>query len=120
MAELRDGERSGDRRPADGDLGADETAQEKFYTDWGFGMKYMVIEHFRDHDPLPVYRRFRDRGRMAPEGPKYLSSWVDETAGRADRVSSSSTGVRVARRVTSAGSLTSMVSEPPLSDPSAR
>jgi Protein of unknown function (DUF3303) len=41
-------------------------------------MKYMVIEHFRNRDPLPVYRRFRDRGRMAPEGLQYLSSWVDE------------------------------------------
>jgi hypothetical protein len=41
-------------------------------------MKYMVIEHFRNRDPLPVYRRFRDRGRMAPEGLQYVSSWVDE------------------------------------------
>jgi len=38
----------------------------------------MVIEHFKDRDPIPVYRRFRDRGRLAPEGLKYLSSWVDE------------------------------------------
>jgi hypothetical protein len=41
-------------------------------------MKYMVIERFRNRDPLPVYRRFRDRGRMAPEGVQYLSSWVDD------------------------------------------
>jgi Protein of unknown function (DUF3303) len=41
-------------------------------------MKYMVVEHFRNRDPLPVYRRFRDRGRMAPEGVQYLSSWVDD------------------------------------------
>jgi len=41
-------------------------------------MKYMVVEHFRNGDPLPVNRRFRDRGRMAPEGLQYLSSWVDE------------------------------------------
>jgi Protein of unknown function (DUF3303) len=41
-------------------------------------MKYMVVEYFRNGDPLPVYRRFRDRGRMAPEGLQYLSSWVDE------------------------------------------
>jgi hypothetical protein len=25
-----------------------------------------------------VYRRFRDRGRLAPEGLTYVSSWVDE------------------------------------------
>jgi hypothetical protein len=41
-------------------------------------MLYMVIEHFTNKDPLPVYRRFRDRGRLAPEGLLYVSSWVDE------------------------------------------
>jgi hypothetical protein len=25
-----------------------------------------------------VYRRFRDRGRLAPEGLVYVSSWVDD------------------------------------------
>jgi hypothetical protein len=41
-------------------------------------MLYMVIEHFKNQDPVPVYRRFRDRGRMVPEGLVYLSSWVDQ------------------------------------------
>jgi len=39
-------------------------------------MQYMIVEHFRDGDPLPVYRRFRDQGRMAPEGLRYVTSWV--------------------------------------------
>ena len=39
---------------------------------------YMIIEHFMNQDPVPVYRRFRDRGRLAPEGLRYVSSWVDE------------------------------------------
>ena len=39
---------------------------------------YMVVEHFKDGDPVPVYRRFRDRGRLAPDGLHYVSSWVDE------------------------------------------
>jgi hypothetical protein len=39
-------------------------------------MLYMIIEHFRDGDARPVYRRFRDRGRLAPEGLHYISSWV--------------------------------------------
>ena len=39
-------------------------------------MLYMIIEHFRDGDPLPVYRRFRDQGRLAPDGLRYISSWV--------------------------------------------
>jgi hypothetical protein len=41
-------------------------------------MLYMIIEHFRGGDPVPVYRRFRDRGRMAPDGLRYVSSWVSE------------------------------------------
>jgi hypothetical protein len=38
----------------------------------------MIVERFRDRDPVPVYLRFRERGRMAPEGLLYVSSWVDE------------------------------------------
>ncbi|MCC5644647.1 DUF3303 domain-containing protein [Nostoc sp. CHAB 5824] len=41
-------------------------------------MLYMIVEHFKNEDPLPVYRRFRDQGRLAPEGLMYVSSWVDE------------------------------------------
>ena len=38
---------------------------------------YMVVEHFKNKDAVPVYRRFRDRGRMMPVGLIYVSSWVD-------------------------------------------
>jgi hypothetical protein len=38
---------------------------------------YMIVEHFKDKDAVPVYRRFRDHGRLAPEGLVYISSWVD-------------------------------------------
>jgi len=38
----------------------------------------MIIEHFKNRNPVPVYRRFRDHGRLAPEGLQYVSSWVDE------------------------------------------
>jgi hypothetical protein len=31
-------------------------------------MQFVIVERFRDGDPVPVYRRFRDRGRLAPEG----------------------------------------------------
>jgi hypothetical protein len=41
-------------------------------------MLYVVIEHFRGGDPLPVYRRFREKGRQAPEGLRYVASWVTE------------------------------------------
>ncbi len=43
---------------------------------------YMVVEHFRNGDALPVYRRFRERRRLAPDGLVYVSSWVDETLAR--------------------------------------
>jgi hypothetical protein len=39
-------------------------------------MLFLVIESFRGGDPTPVYARFRERGRMAPDGLKYVSSWV--------------------------------------------
>jgi Protein of unknown function (DUF3303). len=38
---------------------------------------YMVIEHFKNGDAVPVYRRFRSQGRLAPEGLTYLFSWAD-------------------------------------------
>ena len=39
---------------------------------------YMVIEHFRNGNAAPVYERFRTRGRLAPEGLSYVSSWIDD------------------------------------------
>jgi Protein of unknown function (DUF3303) len=41
-------------------------------------MLFMIVETFKNKDAVPVYRRFRDRGRLAPEGLTYVSSWVDE------------------------------------------
>lgn len=40
-------------------------------------MLFMVIEHFRPGKAPDVYRRFRDRGRMAPDGVRYIVSWID-------------------------------------------
>jgi hypothetical protein len=39
-------------------------------------MLFMVIENFRGGDPLPVYRRFRESGRLQPDGVRYVDSWV--------------------------------------------
>lgn len=39
-------------------------------------MQYMVVEHFRNGDPRPVYARFGAQGRLAPEGLVYIDSWV--------------------------------------------
>lgn len=43
---------------------------------------FLVIETFKEGDALPVYRRFRDRGRLMPDGIEYVSSWIDEPLGR--------------------------------------
>ena len=40
-------------------------------------MLFMVIERFRDRDAKAVYRRFREQGRMAPEGLTYVGSWIE-------------------------------------------
>jgi hypothetical protein len=39
-------------------------------------MLFMVIERFREGNAAAVYRRFREQGRMMPEGLKYVDSWV--------------------------------------------
>lgn len=48
-------------------------------------MLYMIVETFRD-GAVPVYRRFRDRGRMAPEGLRYVASWVTDDLRRCFQV----------------------------------
>lgn len=45
-------------------------------------MLFMVIEHFRPGRAPDVYRRFRDKGRMAPDDVRYVSSWVDRVNNR--------------------------------------
>jgi len=41
-------------------------------------MLYMVIEHFKDGAGPEIYRRFREKGRMMPEGLDYISSWISD------------------------------------------
>ncbi len=67
-----------------------QSARMDHATDWkvygtlrgGFDLLYMIVETYKNRDPLPVYRRFREQGRLAPEGVRYISSWVDETLER--------------------------------------
>ncbi len=40
-------------------------------------MLFMVIERFRNRDAKAVYRRFRDDGRMMPDGLRYVGSWIE-------------------------------------------
>ena len=48
-------------------------------------MRYMVVERFTQ-GPRPVYERFAERGRMAPEGLVYVESWIDERLDRCFQV----------------------------------
>ncbi len=41
-------------------------------------MLFMVVEHLQNRNPQPIYRRFRELGRMAPDGLTYVASWVDD------------------------------------------
>jgi hypothetical protein len=43
---------------------------------------FLVLERFRDDDPVPVYRHLRDAGRGLPDGLRYVDSWVDATFSR--------------------------------------
>jgi hypothetical protein len=48
-------------------------------------MLYMIVEHFKG-DAGPVYQRFRVHGRLAPEGLRYISSWVTQDLQRCFQV----------------------------------
>jgi len=41
-------------------------------------MVYMVIEHFHPGKLKELYQRFDEKGRMLPDGVKYINSWVNE------------------------------------------
>jgi hypothetical protein len=45
-------------------------------------MLFMVIEHFKPGSTVKVGERFRQSGRMLPEGVTYHASWVDLTGAR--------------------------------------
>ena len=49
-------------------------------------MLFMIIETFRNGDPVPTYRRFRDRGRLMPDGLEYRGSWVTDDLRRCFQV----------------------------------
>ena len=45
-------------------------------------MLFMVIERFKHGDAKAIGNRFRQSGRMLPEGVAYHASWVDSTGTR--------------------------------------
>jgi hypothetical protein len=45
-------------------------------------VQFMVIESFRGQDGKAVYRRFREKGRLMPDGLTFVASWVAADLGR--------------------------------------
>ena len=46
-------------------------------------MLFMVIERLGGREgAAAVYRRFRERGRLTPDGLRYVASWVEPGYGR--------------------------------------
>jgi hypothetical protein len=42
----------------------------------------MVIETFRPECKASVYERFRQKGRMLPDGLRYIDSWLEKDGDR--------------------------------------
>ena len=49
-------------------------------------MLFMVIETFRNQDAKAVYRRFKEKGRMTPEGLNFVESWISADLDRCFQV----------------------------------
>jgi len=49
-------------------------------------MHFMIIERFKDADPLPIYQRLRDQGRVLPDGLRYVASWIEPNFDRCFQV----------------------------------
>jgi hypothetical protein len=47
---------------------------------------YLIVEHFKNGNAKSVYERFRQHGRLAPEGLLYVNSWVTHDLARCYQV----------------------------------
>jgi hypothetical protein len=45
-------------------------------------MLFMLLEHFRNRDPAPIYARLKEHGRSLPDGLRYVDSWVEANFAR--------------------------------------
>ena len=45
-------------------------------------MLFMVIERFKNRDAKAIYARFREKGRMMPDGLLYVGSWIESNFDR--------------------------------------
>ena len=67
-------------------------------------MLFMVIENFRNGDAVAVGKRFKQSGRMLPEGAAYQASWIDSRGTRCFQIMER--GIRKCSRVGSAAGMT--------------
>jgi Protein of unknown function (DUF3303) len=49
-------------------------------------MLFMVIERFKNGDARPIYARFKEKGRLMPDGLKYVGSWIETNFDRCFQV----------------------------------
>ena len=49
-------------------------------------MLFMVVESFRNQDAKAVYARFREKGRLMPDGISFVASWVTADLSRCFQV----------------------------------
>lgn len=41
-------------------------------------MTFLIIETFHKGQAKAIYQRFDQKGRMLPDGVRYINSWIDE------------------------------------------
>jgi hypothetical protein len=49
-------------------------------------MLFMVIERFKNQDAKAIYSRLADKGRMMPDGLRYVGSWIETNYDRCFQV----------------------------------
>lgn len=49
-------------------------------------MLFMVIERFKNRDAKPIYARFKENGRLMPDGLTYVGSWIETNFDRCFQV----------------------------------
>ena len=60
-------------------------------------MLFMVIEKFHPGKAKLVYERFDEKGRLLPEGVKYVDSWIDENITTCYQLMESETAEKIKR-----------------------
>jgi hypothetical protein len=49
-------------------------------------MQYMIVETFHPGKVRQLYARFQEKGRLLPQGVRYVNSWIDQDVTRCFQV----------------------------------